>query len=91
MPDALRLVPSDPTHTHGKRCAQSADSHCRRSVGRFRHAAAHAVVGHFDDRIAVLPKHLAGLAIVGDLPGFGRDFDECLVAVIVVDGLAQFF
>ena len=57
----------------------------------FRHAAAHAVAGYFDDRIAVIPTHRAGLAIVGDLPGFGRDFDECLVAVIVVDGLEQFF
>lgn len=57
----------------------------------FCHAAAHAVAGYFDDRIAVLPKHLAGLAIVGDLPGVGCGFDECLVAVIVVDGLEQFF
>lgn len=57
----------------------------------FRHAAVHAVAGYFDDRIAVLPTHRAGLAIVGDLPGVGCGFDECLVAVIVVDGLEQFF
>ena len=49
-----------------------------------RHTAAHTIISHRDRVRSLSPQHRAVLAVVGDLPGARRGFDERLVAVGVV-------
>ena len=48
------------------------------------HAAAHAVEGHCDDRVAGLPADGPVFGVVDDRPNASGSFDYCLVAIRVV-------
>ena len=48
------------------------------------HAAAKAVEGHRDDRVAELPADGAVFGIVGNRPNAGLSLDEGLIAIVVV-------